>query len=160
SPKGRRIGPSATAAGLKSIAVTLDNARRQTGFVRALRVLGRVNQTHGFACPGCAWPDPKDRSVAEFCENRANAVLDQATTRRVDAEFFRRHSLEELRGQSEQWLNAQGRLVEPMVLRPGATHYEPISYEEALEMLAEELCQLEDPNQAAFYTSGRASNEA
>lgn len=160
SPKGRRIGPSATAAGLKSIAVTLDNARRQTGFVRALRVLGRVNQTHGFDCPGCAWPDPKERSVAEFCENGAKAVLDEATTRRVDAEFFRRHSLEELRGQSEQWLNAQGRLVEPMVLRPGATHYEPISYEEALEMLAEELCQLEDPNQAAFYTSGRASNEA
>jgi molybdopterin-dependent oxidoreductase alpha subunit len=140
--------------------VTLDNARRHTGLTRALRVLGRVNQSHGFDCPGCAWPDPEERSFAEFCENGAKAVLDEATRLRVGRDFFREHSLAELRERSELWLNAQGRLVEPMVLRPGATHYEPISYADAYELIADELCALEDANQATFYTSGRASNEA
>lgn len=158
--RGRSQAPARVAAGWTSIAVTLQNARSQTGVGRALRVLGKVNQTEGFDCPGCAWPDPAQRSWAEFCENGAKAVLDEATTRRVDAKFFARHSLEELRAQRESWLNAQGRLVEPVLLRPGATHYEPISYDAAIELIAQSLTELDDPNQVAFYTSGRTSNEA
>ena len=50
--------------------------------------------------------------------------------------------------------------VHPMVKRAGATHYEPIEWEEAFELLARELNGLPTPNSAAFYTSGRTSNEA
>ncbi len=159
-PVGRLTSPSSTAAGLKSLGVTLEHARRQTGVGRALRVLGRVNQTHGFDCPGCAWPDPEQRSFAEFCENGAKAVLDEATTLRADGAFFARHSVAELRAQSERWLNAQGRITEPLILREGATHYEPITYDAALDLVAEELRSLSHPDRAAFYTSGRTSNEA
>jgi len=149
-----------SAGGLRALSVTLQHAQTQTGIPRALRVLSRANQRSGFDCPGCAWPEPEVRSFAEFCENGAKAILDEATNARVGREFFARHSIAELLNQSEGWLNAQGRITEPMILRPGAGHYEPISYEGAYEIISEQLHALASPHEAAFYTSGRTSNEA
>jgi anaerobic selenocysteine-containing dehydrogenase len=47
-----------------------------------------------------------------------------------------------------------------MVKRPGSRHYEPISWDEAFALIADELRQLDSPDEAVFYTSGRTSNEA
>jgi anaerobic selenocysteine-containing dehydrogenase len=47
-----------------------------------------------------------------------------------------------------------------MVKRPGRNHYEPISWDQAFHLIARELHSLTSPNEAAFYTSGRTSNEA
>ena len=80
-----------------------------------------------------------NRQVAEFCENGAKAIADEATTKRVTPEFFREHSLDDLRGQSDHWLGQQGRLTHPMVKRRGATHYEPISWDDAFQLIAAEL---------------------
>ncbi len=148
------------AAGWKALSVTYHHARRQTGLVRALRVLSSANQASGFDCPGCAWPDPETRSPFEFCENGAKAILDEATTRSVDARFFGEHSVDSLRTKSERWLNAQGRIAVPVILRKGASHFEPLTYEAALDFTADHLRSLESPHRAAFYTSGRASNES
>ncbi len=148
------------AAGWKALSVTYQHAKRQTGLVRALRVLGSANQTTGFDCPGCAWPDPQSRSPFEFCENGAKAILDEATTRRVDASFFSQHPVSDLRKKSERWLNEQGRITTPAILRKGASHFEPLTYDQALDLVAESLKKLDSPHQAAFYTSGRTSNEA
>src|SRR5207247_10387729 len=71
-----------------------------------------------------------------------------------------RHSLDELRAQDDHWLEHHGRLAEPMYLAPGATHYAPIDWDAALNLVADRLRAMPDPNRAAFYTSGRASNEA
>jgi len=129
--------------------------------VRAMNQLLRLNQKKGFDCQSCAWPSPdEDRHIAEFCENGVKAVSDEATTRRITREFFARHSVAELAAQSDHWLGHQGRLTEPMVLRPGATHYQPISWDEAFSLVADELHALASPNEASFYTSGRTSNEA
>lgn len=156
-----RLGsPSAAAAGLKAVGVTAQLVGAM-GVARGVRALLDVNQTNGFDCQSCAWPSPDgDRHVFEFCENGAKAVADEAMTRRVDREFFTAHAVAELAAQSDHWLNAQGRLAEPMVLRPGATHYEPITWDEAFGLIARELHALPSPDAAAFYTSGRTSNEA
>ena len=131
------------------------------GIGRGVRALLAVNQHDGFDCQSCAWPSPDgDRHLFEFCENGAKAVADEATTRRCDRDFFRTHAVAELAAQSDYWLNQQGRLTEPMVLRPGATHYEPIAWEEAFALMAQELHALKSANEAIFYTSGRTSNEA
>ena len=131
------------------------------GIGRGVRALLAVNQHDGFDCHSCAWPSPDgDRHLFEFCENGAKAVADEATTRRCDRDFFRTHAVAELAAQSDYWLNQQGRLTEPMVLRPGATHYEPIAWEEAFALMAQELHALKSANEAIFYTSGRTSNEA
>lgn len=151
---------SAVAAGITSVAQTA-RLVGEMGVARGVRALLDVNQAGGFDCQSCAWPSPdRDRHTFEFCENGAKAVADEATPRRVAREFFARYSIAELTAQSDHWLNAQGRLVEPMVLRAGATHYEPLDWDEAFALIARELQALPTPNAAAFYTSGRTSNEA
>ena len=47
-----------------------------------------------------------------------------------------------------------------MIRRRGSDYYEALSWEQAFELIGHELRSLESPNEAVFYTSGRASNEA
>jgi molybdopterin-dependent oxidoreductase alpha subunit len=148
------------AAGVPGIWQTMRFTLREMGAVRGVGQLLRLNQKKGFDCQSCAWPSPDDhRKIAEFCENGAKAVADEATTQRITPEFFARHSVAELAAQSDHWLNRQGRLTEPMILREGAAHYEPIAWEAAFDLIAREANALGSPNEAAFYTSGRTSNE-
>ncbi|MDX2678054.1 FdhF/YdeP family oxidoreductase [Streptomyces soliscabiei] len=158
---GLRVGPPKDyAAGIPAVASSLSHASAQMGVRRTLLTLLRVNQKEGFDCPGCAWPEPEHRHRAEFCENGAKAVAEEATVRRVTPEFFAEHGLEELAGRSDYWLGQQGRLTSPMYRPAGGTHYRPITWEDAFAVVARELAALDGPDQAAFYTSGRASNEA
>jgi molybdopterin-dependent oxidoreductase alpha subunit len=149
------------AAGVPAVAVSLKRGLEEMGLLRTTRTLLKLNQRDGFDCPGCAWPErPGGRKIAEFCENGAKAVSEEATLRRVTPKFFAEHSVEELRTRSGYWLGQQGRLTHPMVLREGATHYEPISWDGAFTLIADELNGLASPDEAIFYTSGRTSNEA
>ena len=152
--------PERSAAGVPGAVAGARAALRQMGVGRTVRTLLAVNQTDGFDCPGCAWPEHDRRSHLEFCENGAKAVAEEATRRRVDAAFFAAHSLYDLRSRDEHWLGQQGRLTEPMLRRRGADHYEPVSWHDALTLVATELSALDHPDRAVFYTSGRTSNEA
>lgn len=152
---------SKAAGGIPSIVATAKTVWGEMGIGRGVRTLLKLNQKDGFDCPGCAWPEPDDeRSHAEFCENGAKHVADEATTKRITAEFFREWSVADLSLQSDHWLGKQGRLTHPMILREGATHYEEISWDDAFTLIAKELNSLADPDEAIFYTSGRTSNEA
>ncbi|MER7546607.1 FdhF/YdeP family oxidoreductase [Spirillospora sp. NPDC127506] len=152
--------PKTWAAGVPGVTAALRSSYEQMGVRRTALTLLRVNQKQGFDCPGCAWPEGDHRHVAEFCENGAKAVAEEATTRRVTREFFARHTVAELAERSDHWLGQQGRLTEPMVKRAGSAHYEPIGWDEAFGLLASELNALDSPDEAVFYTSGRTSNEA
>ncbi|MFE4668641.1 FdhF/YdeP family oxidoreductase [Streptomyces sp. NPDC056716] len=153
-------GPQHAAAGLPAIAHTLRMAQQQMGVRRTALTLLRVNQKDGFDCPGCAWPEPDHRHAAEFCENGAKAVAEEATLRRVTPEFFAAHPVTDLAHRSGYWLGQQGRLTHPMYLPEGGTHYEPVSWDRAFDIVAGELAALASPDEALFYTSGRTSNEA
>jgi molybdopterin-dependent oxidoreductase alpha subunit len=149
------------AAGLPALYETTRFAVGEMGLMRGARALLKMNQKDGFDCQSCAWPSPDDhRQVAEFCENGAKALADEGTTKRVAPDFFREHSLDDLRQRSDFWLGQQGRLTQPMVKRARATHYEAIAWEDAFKLIADELNVLSTPDAAAFYTSGRTSNEA
>lgn len=153
--------PSVVAGGVAAVTSALKHAWGEMGLVRGTRTLLELNQKGGFDCPGCAWPDPDgERSHVEFCENGAKHVADEATQKRVTPEFFKEWSVADLALKSDYWLGKQGRITHPMVLREGATHYEPISWEEAFKLIAHELNALRSPDEAIFYTSGRTSNEA
>ena len=156
----RLTEPRDVAGGPTAVFESMRHARKKMGALRGTRTLLKLNKIDGFDCPGCAWPDPDDRAPAEFCENGAKAVADEATTETIGAEFFAEHSISELMDKSGRWLNAQGRLTEPLVRRSGRDYYEPISWEEAFELVGDELRQLETADDAIFYTSGRTSNEA
>jgi molybdopterin-dependent oxidoreductase alpha subunit len=156
----RSTRPKKVAVGVPAVLHALQISQEQMGIARSVQTLLRVNQKDGFDCPGCAWPEEDKRHIAEFCENGAKAVAEEATLRRVGPEFFAEHSIDELRGHDDWWLGQQGRLTHPMILEEGATHYRPISWDDALRTIADELKTLDDPNEAVFYTSGRTSNEA
>jgi molybdopterin-dependent oxidoreductase alpha subunit len=149
------------AAGVRAVLVSLRRGLESMGAVRTAAALARLNQRHGFDCPGCAWPEEHGgRKLAEFCENGAKAVAEEATKRVVTPGFFGQHSIADLAGRPEYWLSQQGRLTHPVVLRPGDNHYRPIAWDDAYRLIAAELRALANPNQAVFYTSGRTSNEA
>jgi molybdopterin-dependent oxidoreductase alpha subunit len=148
------------AAGLPAIAVTMRMGLGEIGVARSLRTFLKVNKEDGFDCPSCAWPSPDtNRSVAEFCETGAKAMADELTHHRAGPELFARFSVNELRAQSDQWLNAQGRLTHPMLRRAGGTHFEPIAWESAFALIGSELRGLSSPDEAIFYTSGKTCNE-
>jgi molybdopterin-dependent oxidoreductase alpha subunit len=152
--------PKTKSVGVPGIAHAMEIAVQQMGAVRSARTLLRVNQKDGFDCPGCAWPEGDHRHRAEFCENGAKAVAEEATRRRVTPSFFAEHSIAQLREKDDFWLGQQGRLTHPMLLDAGATHYRPVSWDQAFGVIEEELRGLDSPDEAAFYTSGRTSNEA
>jgi molybdopterin-dependent oxidoreductase alpha subunit len=157
-----RKAPSEAAGGVPAVISSVKHAFGEMGVVRSLTTLNQMNQKGGFDCMSCAWPDPDgERShIAEYCENGAKAVADEATTKIITSEFFAQYSVAELSQQSDFWLNKQGRLTHPMLLKKGATHYAPISWDEAFALIAAELNALNSPHEALFYTSGRTSNEA
>jgi molybdopterin-dependent oxidoreductase alpha subunit len=153
--------PEDYAAGLPAVMRSTEQLAHWSGLLHGGELLLHVNQKGGIDCMSCAWPEPDGhRSRFEFCENGAKAVAWEADQRKCDADFFRKHSLAELSQQHDYWLGQQGRLVEPMVLMPGGTHYEPITWEAAFDLIATHLNTLESPDEAIFYTSGRTSNEA
>ncbi|XLS28618.1 FdhF/YdeP family oxidoreductase [Flavobacteriaceae bacterium M23B6Z8] len=153
--------PITDAAGMLGVKEALRHSFKEMGVVRSMRALLDMNQQKGFDCPSCAWPDPENPSpVAEYCENGAKALADEATTKHIDSKFFQKHSVEALSRLTDYELNKFGRITEPLVLRENSIHYEPISWQDAYELISTELKTLSSPNEAIFYTSGRSSNEA
>jgi formate dehydrogenase major subunit len=152
--------PHKGAAGLKAVAVAMERGLAQAGAARTVRSMLRVNQHNGFDCPGCAWPESitAKRSPAEFCENGAKAIAEESTTRTVTPEFWAAHSIAELETKTEYWLGNQGRITEPVVIRPGDTHYSPISWTDAFALAGEHI-RATTPERCVFYTSGRTANE-
>src|SRR6266436_2510339 len=159
---GTQIGqPYRVAAGLPALYQSGRFTLQKMGVLRGLSTWAKVNQKRGFDCQSCAWPNPQNhRHVLEFCENGVKAIADEATTKRINSEFFSKHGITDLKQRSDYWLGSQGRLTEPKVKRPNSDHYEPISWDQAFQLIAAELNSLTSPNEAAFYTSGRTSNEA
>ena len=152
--------PADVAAGLMAVIKSGEFAWGEGGVGRGTHALLKLNQKDGFDCLSCAWPDPDGhRSVAEFCENGAKATASDADTRRADPDFFASHSLVDLSRMTDRDLNNAGRLTHPMVLRPGASHYKPIAWDDAFQLIEDELTGLDSPNEAAFYTSGKVPNE-
>jgi len=146
--------------GLPGIYWSMKYAKDEMGPKRAAQTLLKMNHIDGFDCPSCAWPDPDRRKAAEFCENGAKAVAWEATRKRVGADFFAEHSVADLLQRDDHWLERQGRLTQPMYVPPGGTHYQPIDWQDAFDLVAERLAAMDSPDRAVFYTSGRASNEA
>lgn len=150
-------GPAAGWGALK--AVTKSWLGSENGF-RNLRAMLKTNQNGGFDCPGCAWGESPENGMVNFCENGAKAVNWEATSRLVDPEFFAQYSVSELSKQTDYWLEYQGRLSHPMRYDAQTDHYVEISWEDAFALVGKHLNALKSPDEAEFYTSGRASNEA
>jgi len=158
-PKLRLSKVKKSAAGIPAAVSSIVHGITRMGVPTTAKSLMMVNQQSGFDCPGCAWPDPENPTAFEFCENGAKAVADEATKARITERFFSKYSVSELSKKSDRWLNAQGRLTQPMYLPSDSDYYQVIKWGEALDLIASRL-DVSNPNRAVFYTSGRTSNEA
>jgi molybdopterin-dependent oxidoreductase alpha subunit len=152
--------PKEWAAGIPGVLHSMQPAIKHMGLSRTEKTLLALNQKHGFDCMSCAWPDPDHRKTFEFCENGAKAVTWEATPVVIESDFWEEHPVSELRQRTEYWLGMQGRLTEPVYKPAGEDHYRPVSWDEAFGILGRKLNGLASPDEAAFYTSGRTSNEA
>ncbi|MBM7420265.1 MULTISPECIES: FdhF/YdeP family oxidoreductase [Chryseobacterium] len=151
-----------SAAGIHAVMAAMTDLVEEKTFFRGNKALLSMNQFKGFDCPSCAWPDPDDERspIGEYCENGAKALAEEATTKRVTPQFFKENSVFDLAKLDDYQIGKMGRLTDPMYLPKGGTHYQPISWDDAFKKIAEHLNSLESPHEAAFYTSGRTSNEA
>lgn len=154
--------PSGSAAGLTGVKVAVQHVLKEMNPARGAKALFALNQKGGFDCPSCAWPDPDDERspIGEYCENGAKAVADEATTKRLTPDFFAQNSVADLSLLNDYEIGKKGRIAQPMYLADGASHYTPITWDEAFGKIASHLNKLSSPNEAVFYTSGRTSNEA
>lgn len=151
-----------TAAGVGAVKSAIKHMLEEMDSPRAMKVLNKMNQKGGFDCSGCAWPDPDDKrsALGEYCENGAKAIAEEATTKKADPDFFAQNSVQEIGSWSDYKIGKVGRITHPMILREGDTHYTPIEWDEAFQLIGKELNALSSPHEAIFYTSGRTSNEA
>lgn len=148
-----------SAAGIGGITTAMQHISEEIGLIDGLKLMSKINQVDGIDCPGCAWPDPDHRSsLGEYCENGAKAVAEEATKKRVDAAFFKQHSVEDISSWSDYEIGKSGRITEPFYLAEGESHYRPISWDAAFEKMAGKLKSI-TPDEAVFYTSGRTGNE-
>lgn len=150
------------AAGIPAVVSSMEKVVGEAGFARGMKALWSLNKKGGFDCPSCAWPDPDDErsGVAEYCENGARAVAEEATAKKLTPAFFSQNAVQDLAKLSDYEIGSKGRVAQPMYLPKGATHYQPISWDHAFEKIASSLKNLSSPDEAIFYTSGRTSNEA
>ena len=151
-----------SSVGFKAIASSIKHIKNEVGLVKGIGLLKNLNQKYGFDCPGCAWPDPDEKRafLAEYCENGAKAVAEEATKNKVSPLFFATFSVSNLSKLSDFELGKKGRITHPVYLPEGANHYKEISWQKAFDLIADELNSLASPDEAIFYTSGRTSNEA
>ncbi len=150
------------AAGMPAVLISARHVFSEMNVGRGLKALAALNQKDGYDCPGCAWPDPDGHrsSIAEYCENGAKAVAEEATTKKLTAKFFANNSVFDLAKLNDYEIGKKGRVAEPMYLPEGATHYQPISWDDAFMKIGDHLNKLSSPDEGIFYTSGRTSNEA
>ncbi|MBS1680495.1 MAG: FdhF/YdeP family oxidoreductase [Bacteroidetes bacterium] len=150
------------AVGAPAIISSIKDVVQEPGVIRGVKGLLKMNQKDGFDCPSCAWPDPDDdrHTIAEYCENGVKALAEEATTKKLTAQFFAEHSVADLANLSDMEIGKLGRLTQPMHLPYGSTHYQPITWDDAFQKIGEHLNALPSPHEAVFYTSGRTSNEA
>jgi len=147
------------AGGRGAVKGAIDAFRRQRIPFKLIESFRKTNLPRGFDCPGCAFPDKNQGSGIDSCEQGQKAVAWELTDKTTDAAFFAAHPLGELRHWHNIDLENQGRLTTPLRHDAATDTYRPVSWDEAFRLIGQALADL-PPAQAAFYTSGRASNEA
>jgi len=154
--------PKTWAAGIPAVYEAGKDVLGEDGLIRGMTALFHMNKKGGFDCSSCAWPDPDDdrSQIAEYCENGAKALAEEATTKKLTADFFAANSVADLSKLNDYEIGKKGRITQPMYLPKGGSHYQPISWDDAFKKIAGHLNSLKSADEAAFYTSGRTSNEA
>jgi len=149
------------AGGLAAIRYSLRKGREAGGLWKFYNRLRSRN-----ACKTCAFGMGGQRGgmvnehgrFPEVCKKSIQAQAGDMQAP-ITEEFFQRHPISELQSWTPRQMEYAGRLAFPIVADEGDTHFRRITWDDALDRLAEDLRQ-SDPGETFFYASGRSSNEA
>ncbi len=147
--------------GFRAILYTLKKGREVGGVFKmyhAMRTrnacktcaLGMGGQKGGMVNERGAFPEVCKKSLQAMAADLQPAVLPT---------FWDQHPVEQLSRMTPRELEHCGRLVQPVIYRRGASHFQTISWEESLSRIAAKLRSL-TPDETFWYFSGRSSNEA
>jgi molybdopterin-dependent oxidoreductase alpha subunit len=155
------VKPRRSGGGFPAIRYVLAKARRAGGYramYRALRspnacktcALGMGGQLGGMVNEAGHFPEVCKKSVQAMAADMSGAIPEA---------FFTTNDFGALARLSPRQLEAAGRITRPMYAGPLDTRYRPISWDEAMSVVAEKLRGI-NPSEAFFYMSGRSSNES
>src|SRR3978361_1955792 len=113
--------PKQWAAGIPAVYEAFKDLVQESGLLRGMGASLKMNQKGGFDCSSCAWPDPDDdRSpIAEYCENGAKALAEEATTKKLTPNFFAKNSVAALAKLNDYEIGIKGRIAQPVYLPKG-----------------------------------------
>ncbi len=112
--------------------------------------VGMGGQLGGMVNEGGYFPEVCKKSVQAMASDMQDAIPDG---------FWAQYSVNQLKSMTPRQLEHCGRIVRPVVLDEGASHYRPVEWEEALQRIASAMSAA-GPERSFFYASGRSSNEA
>jgi molybdopterin-dependent oxidoreductase alpha subunit len=112
--------------------------------------VGMGGQLGGMVNEGGYFPEVCKKSVQAMASDMQGAIPDN---------FWSQYNVNQLQAMTSRQLEFCGRIVRPVILEEGATHYRPIEWDEVLQRLAERMAAA-GPERSFFYASGRSSNEA
>ncbi len=143
--------------GLAAIRYSFHKAREHSGLFEFYRRMSKRNTCKTCAL-GMSGMKNETGGVLEVCKKSFQA---QAADMQppFDEAFLQQHALDDLLRMDNKQLEDAGRIPFPLLLEPGATHAQRISWDRALDLAAEAL-RGTDPARSMFYSSGRSSNEA
>src|ERR1700722_16402734 len=117
--------PAAGWGAARSVGRVLERAGEPLHGVRALFVMNQ--ESGGFDCPGCAWPDDPSGLRLDICENGIKHATWALSPAIPDRGFFAAPPVSELNEWNDYALESAGPLAEPMSYNPVNDKYEPIS---------------------------------
>lgn len=150
----------AVGGGLKAIR-SVFHYSKQIGPLKLWQALRSKN-----ACKACAFGTGGQKGGIhnesghgiEFCNKNVQAHLSD-TRPLISAPYFFERSIAQLRSLSGKELEDLGRLGSPLYKAPQASHYTPITYDEAIARTVQRFSACA-ADASFFYASGRSSNEA
>lgn len=146
--------------GLSSIIYSLKVAK-SVGIKRFYKAITSKNscKTCAFGTGGQAGAMRNEAGdFPQVCKKGMQAQLTDIQNE-IPLSFFKDHTIDELKSVSPMELERSGRLNHPLYKEKGGSNYVPISWDEAIGKIANQIKQTK-PERSFFYSSGRSSNEA
>ncbi len=147
--------------GWAAIGYTFKKAKEAGGVWKLYKALRSKNacKTCALGMGGQAGGMVNERgSFPEVCKKSIQAMTSDMQPA-ITADFWTRHSIAELQKWSPRQLETSGRLIQPVLHTRGATHFKPITWNEAFDRIESQL-KTYAPDETFWYFSGRSSNEA
>lgn len=154
-----KSNPPVIGGGVKKVIYTLNTVRKM-GVKKAAKALNSHNTCKACALGMGGQMGGMTNELGEFPSvcNKSVQAQSSDTQPAIPDEIFK-HSIDELKELDGREMEHLGRLNTPLYKKAGSSHYQPLSWNEAMQIAIDRIKSTK-PDRSFFYSSGRSSNEA